>query len=159
MTNWWNGQPIFAHWIVRFAINFRRIFRCLTNVYCLNKYSNCFESLHLLGSTVAELPLKFWDDWRTLHRNLVRSILREILGYNPLVLVENKQHISDNGFIVISDHSIYEPPKCNTDHTATHQGWSVGRPRILDFWQHWYMCVKTKHKLNYMYDSPGITVT
>ena len=57
-------------------------FRCLTNVYSLKKYPNCPESWQVLGSNDAESPVKFWNDWRTLHRNLVRSRLWEILGYS-----------------------------------------------------------------------------
>ena len=40
-------------------------------------------------------------------------------------------------FTVISDHILYGPPKGYTDHPVIHHGWSVGRPRICDFGQHW----------------------
>ena len=47
-------------------------------------------------------------------------------------MVENKRHRSHyKGFIVISDHNIYGPPKGNTDHPAIHMGGPLDDPR---FW-------------------------
>ena len=87
-----------------------------------------------LGTTCSGPPIKFQNDWRTLNRNLVRPRLNDILGYTPwwwwkTNAIELRSHYK--GFIVISDHNIYDPPKGKTDHPSIHHGWSVGQPTIL----------------------------